>query len=137
MTNKNPSPMNIEIKEEITKEFTVHKNVKQELILLTEDKAELCLLKNRDYLTAKKEWLIPLSIFLTLLTSLITTEKFKNIIFDSSVWIAIYVISAFVSFVWLICAVKKAWSNRKKGNIDSIIRELKAQTKEKMENPSE
>ncbi|GJQ22183.1 MAG: hypothetical protein HBSIN02_25380 [Bacteroidia bacterium] len=120
------TPSQIEIEKEFTQKLTIHKNLGQEVILTTVDKVTLCLMKNRDNITAKREWLTPLSIFLALLTTLVAAD-FRKFIFEPNVWTAIYVIGAIVSFVWLCRAAYSAWLARSTGTITSIVNELKAQ----------
>jgi hypothetical protein len=117
----------IEFEKEFSEKLTVHKNLGQEIVVTTVDKVRLCLMMNRDSLTAQKEWLTPLGIFLALLTTLVAAD-FREFIFKPNVWTAIYVIGSLISLVWLCTSGYKAWKNRSKGSIDAIVEELKAQT---------
>lgn len=119
----------VEIEKEFTQKLVIHKNLGQEVILTTVDKVTLCLLKNRDNITAKREWLTPLSIFLALLTTLVAAD-FHKFIFEPNVWTAIYVIGTVLSFVWLCRAAYTAWKLRSSASIEAIVGELKAQTPE-------
>jgi hypothetical protein len=114
----------IDFKKEMAEKLTVHTNLGQEVVVTTVDKLRLCLIQNRDYLTIKREWLTPLGIFLTLLTTLVAAD-FRQFIFKADVWVAIYVIGALTSFVWFGSSAYKAWDNRGRGSIDDIVEELK------------
>lgn len=117
----------IEFEKEFSEKLIVHKNLGQEVVVTTVDKVRLCLITNRDSLTAQKAWLTPLAIFLSLLTTLIAAN-FKEFIFKPDVWTAIYVIGTILSFVWLCSSAYHAWENRSKASLDAIVKELKAQT---------
>lgn len=123
MTNQSQ----IEFEKEFSDKLTIHKNLGQEVVVTTVDKVRLCLLENRDSLISQKEWRTPLGIFLALLTTLVAAD-FREFIFKPDVWTAIYVIGSLISFCWLCCSGYKAWENRDKGSIDSIVNNLKAQT---------
>jgi hypothetical protein len=119
------SPANIEIEKEFSERLTVYKNLGQEVIVTTVDKLRLCLLESRDCLTAKREWLTPLSLMLTLLTTLVAAE-FRTFIFAPPVWMAIYFLGALLSFLWLFRAGHRAWQNRRRGSIEEIVERFKA-----------
>ena len=116
-------PQRTEFEREFSEKLTVHKNLGQEVIVTTVDKVRLCLMKNRDYLTAKKEWLTPLGILVTLLTTLVAAA-FREFLFEPSVWTAVYVIGTIIMFLWLCRAGYRAWDNRSKGSIDTIVEEI-------------
>lgn len=117
----------IEFEKEFSEKLTIHKNLNQEVVVTTVDKVRLCLMKNRDWLTAKKEWLTPLGIFLALITTLVAAE-FRNFIFEPSVWTSIYVIGTLISLVWLLKSGYTALKNKNSGSIESIVDEIKFQT---------
>jgi hypothetical protein len=117
----------IEIQKEFSEKLVIHKNLGQEVIVTTVDKVRLCLIKNKELISAKKEWLTPLAIFLTLLTTLVAAD-FREFIFKSEVWYAIYLIGAVLSLAWLVCSSYNAIINWRKGSIDSIVEEFKAKT---------
>ena len=119
----------IEFEKELSEKFIIHKNIGQEIVLTTVDKVRICLMTNRDYLTAQREWLTPLGLFLSLLTTLVAAE-FKSIIFKPDIWFAIYLVGSILTFVWLCGSACRAWGVRGQGTVDSIVNELKAQTKQ-------
>ncbi len=124
----------IEFEKEFSEKLTIHKNIGQEIVITTVDKVRLCLMENRDLLTAKKEWLTPLGIFLALLTTLVAAD-FRDFYFKPEVWKAIYVLATLISFIWLIISGYKAVKNYSKGSIDTIVAELKAQDIQQSEQP--
>lgn len=119
------APYQIDVEQEFSRRLTVHKSLDQEVVVTTVDKVRLCLLKNQECLRAKREWVTPLSLLLTLLAALFATE-FKDFGLAAAVWEAAFVLGAGASFVWLLFAGGKAWRNRPIGGIEQIVSELKA-----------
>lgn len=120
---------NIETSKELAKSFTLHTNLHQDVLKITSDKIELCLNKHRDGLCSKQSWHFPLGLFLTILTTLLVSD-FKDRWLKANVWSAIYIVSCFLSLIWLFRATYNAWKNRNLGSTETILKELKAQTKD-------
>ena len=120
-----PQPGNIEIGRELSERLTIHKNVDQEILVTTVDKIKICLMEHRDCLVAKSEYVTPLSLFLTLVTTL-AAASFRDFVLPSAVWQAVYFICTGLAFYWLLRAVYHAWSNRKHGSINELVAALKA-----------
>jgi Flp pilus assembly protein TadB len=104
----------------------VNMNVDQELIMITEDKAELCLRDYLDNVEKRGSWATPLAIFLTVVVTMVTTS-FKQFIVDAEVWQAIFIIVGGISFVWLVWSLYKRPKAKK---IKDVINGLKAQTEQ-------
>lgn len=114
----------IDIEQELSDQLTIHKSLGQEVMVTTVDKVRLCLIQHLDCLRAKHEWLMPLSLLLTFLATLLSAE-FTNFVLKAPVWEAIFIIGFLVSVVWLGLAGLRAWKIRKLGGIDAIISQLK------------
>lgn len=99
----------------------VHFNLDQNAIITTEDKVRLVLLTHLAVLEQKKFWIAPSGIFITILTSFVTTN-FKDFWFPAATWEAIFLLSGVASFVWLLVALKQAYSAP---SVDDIVSELK------------
>lgn len=120
------SSQNINVQEEFSQRLTVHKNLCQDVLVTTEDKVRLCLLKHKERLNMRNEWMVPLGIFLTLIAALCAAD-FKVFILKAEVWEAIFLLSAVISFVWFVISVIRAWKCRGENDIEVIITTLKAQ----------
>lgn len=99
----------------------VHFNLDQNAIITTEDKVRLVLLTHLAILEQKKSWIAPAGIFIAILTSFVTTN-FKDFWLPASTWEAIFLLSGVASFVWLLIALKQAYSAP---SVDDIVSELK------------
>lgn len=119
----------------IIKNATLHENLNQNVIIITEDKAELILMKRSQAIEHRKMWHTPLGIFITLTLIILTTDKFKNAFsIPASVWQAIVYVAACLSLFWLLYAIYKYCTN-KEITISTVISELKNQSdKMKKEN---
>ncbi|NOR48414.1 MAG: hypothetical protein GQ533_10295 [Methanosarcinaceae archaeon] len=103
-------------------------NVKSDLIEITHDKLENILLKHLHCLKYRKEWMAPLSIFITLLVTIITVT-FNDFGLEAEVWEAIFIVCAlftFILFMRSIILLIKYWNSM---TIDSLIDKIKAVNK--------
>ena len=114
----------IDLSGELSRRATIHMNVGQDMVVITEDKLRLRLIEHRDCLADKKEWLTPLSLFLALVTTLVAAD-FHDFVLKAPVWTAVYSLGSLASFVWLCVAGWKAWSNRNLGSLDMLVRRIK------------
>ena len=109
-------------------EIRWHSNLDQVGIAITEDRLKLCLYKAIDRLDVKRKWWTPLSVFVTLVLALITTEFKDQFVFSPATWEAIFVISAGITFYLTIKAIWKA--TRVEVSVESILAEIKQQPPE-------
>ena len=71
----------------------------------------------------RKGWIAPLGILITILVVLLTAN-FKDIIWSPDTWAALFVLSAGLSFLWLIKSLWKAYQSE---TIDNLIEKIKKQ----------
>ena len=123
----NSSPVRIDVEQEMSKTLVIHKSLGQEVIVTTVDKVRLCLMVNRDCLIAKREWVLPLGILVTLLTAFFAAD-FRDFGVKAPVWEAIFILASLVCALWLAKSLFTAWQNRGAGGINKIVEELKVST---------
>ena len=99
----------------------VHVNVSQELIQVTEDKLTLILDRHSSSLVKRDAWIPPLTLFIPILTTLMTA-KFETNIFPSTTWHAIFVVAAVLSAGWLLWTI---CSRPKKLTVIQLVNEIK------------
>ena len=85
----------------------VNRNTDQKLIIVTQDKALLCLKRNLSRL-GKREWIAPLSTVFTILISLITADFKSSLGLGPAEWKAMFIVSGFIATGWLAYTIKKA-----------------------------
>jgi hypothetical protein len=112
---------------QIAQKTKLHLNLDQDAILTTEDKVRLVLLTHLQRLEKRKSWIAPVGIFITVLTSFVTTN-FKDFGLKAATWEAIFLIAGVVSFVWLVIAFIQAI---KAPSLDDVVSELKKSGKQK------
>ena len=117
---------NINLDEDLTSQMTVHKNLTQEIIVTNTDKVKLILNDHHKIVKKKIEWVNPVGIFLSVLTTLLTA-KFDETKFGITpqIWQAIFVVSCFASFVWSVILIVNAIRYYNKGTVDQCIEKLK------------
>ena len=104
----------------------VNKNTDQKLIIVTQDKALLCLKKNLARL-GKKEWVAPLSTVTTILISLITAEFQTALGLGPAEWRAMFIVSGFLATGWLTYTLYKTTHAKSfQAVVRSIILDLSA-----------
>ena len=96
-------------------------NISQVVIVTTEDKLRIILSNYKEDISKLRDWIAPLSLLLSLIATLVTAN-FSNYIFSSDTWRAIFLISAFISFIWLLITLV---FRRNKISIDQLIKEIK------------
>lgn len=117
---------NINLDEDLTSQMTVHKNLTQEIIVTNTDKVKLILNDHHKIIKKKIEWINPVGIFLSVLTTLLTA-KFDEIKFGISpqIWQAIFIVACFASFIWSVILIVNAIRYYDKGTVDQCIEKLK------------
>lgn len=101
-------------------------NIKSDFIEITHDKLENILLKHLHHLKYRREWVAPLSIFITLLITILTVTFNDFFGLKAEEWKSIFIICAFLTFIWLIYSIIlliKYWNST---TIDSLINKIKA-----------
>ncbi|MCL4552684.1 MAG: hypothetical protein M1305_03920, partial [Candidatus Marsarchaeota archaeon] len=88
----------------------------------------LVLLTHLQRLEKRKSWIAPLGIFLAILTSFVTRDFKEFWGIKAATWEALFLISGFVSLVWLIIAGYQALSAP---SLNDIVSELKKSSQQK------
>jgi hypothetical protein len=101
-------------------------NVEQEMIIITEDKLKLCILKHISAVTEQAGWIAPVSLFATFVTVLATAD-FRQFVFPAATWHAVFVICTLITGLWSAQAVWRAWGTP--ANIDTLVRDIKKTAK--------
>ena len=120
----NKPDIQIQFGQEFLEGLKIHKNLDQEIIVTTVDKAKLCLIENRDLLHHQREWLTPFGLLVAIVTTLVAST-FQDFGMDAAVWEALYVLGGLASVTWLWITGWQAWKLRSQGGIDEIVKTLK------------
>ncbi len=103
---------------------SIHSNLDQVLINITEDKVRLVLNEHIKNVERKKDWIAPLSLLIAIVTTF-ATSTFKDAVFPASTWQAIFFIVGGISALWLLKAI---WIALNASTIDDIVSQIKNQT---------
>ncbi len=111
-----------QIHAELIKNTNQHFNLGENIVVTTEDKINLCLMKHLKSLEDRKSWLIPFGPLLAIILAFITTDFKDGLGLLKATWEAIFIILGVAFFLWSIIAGYK--SIRAK-TIRDIVEELK------------
>jgi uncharacterized membrane protein len=103
----------------------VHSNVSQEVIEITSDKPTLILTKHVDSLEKNKEWQLPLSLIVTILLVLSTTNFKASFGVSEDTWASIFILSCGISTLWLL---RTLWHKKKGMTVEDILKAVKNKT---------
>jgi hypothetical protein len=123
-------PSKFNIPKEVAKGVTLHSNVRQEYIVISADKARLCLHKHLTGALARSAWIAPAGIFLALLLPMVSAD-FKDVLgVSKSVWQAAALMGSFLTTIWLLSAiVQSARCRSRTGDpIEDIVAQMKNET---------
>lgn len=100
----------------------VDKNINQHIIVVTADKAKLCLLEARDRTIAANSWQTPAGLLITFVV-VFTTATFHDVLtLTKEFWRALFVLLTLASAAWLAHALVKL---RQAMSIDEILELLR------------
>jgi hypothetical protein len=108
---------------EIISKSTVHYNLGQDVIIITEDRMRLKIDKHLRKISEARFWVTPLSVVVPIVLALLTAD-FHDWLLGATLWKSIFLLAAMGFGVWTIVAIVKAVSNRT--NVDDLIHDLKS-----------
>lgn len=127
---------NISINEEVVNGMTVSKNLSTDVIVTNTDKVEILLTSHHRIIKKKHEWLGPLGIFLSILTTLLTAKFDVTFVgIQPEVWKAIFIVGSLITLGYTIYGGVCAFQLRKQGTITEFIENLK--NKSRTQEPSQ
>lgn len=106
---------------EIVQQTKLHLNLSQDAIVITEDKVRLCLIAHLGRLEARKDWIAPAGILVTLAIAFATTT-FRDFIFPATTWQAVFLVAAALDVAWL---ARKVWLAWKTPSVEDIVTSMK------------
>ena len=86
---------------------------------------ENILLKYVSLLTIRTAWIAPLSIFLAILIAKLTATFSDTFGIKASVWEALFILLAVVSFVWLVVDIVRLCTRWKDSSMDRLPNRIK------------
>lgn len=119
--------------EELTGDFKIHKNLTQDVIMTTQDKLRLALIEHRDLLSSRREWISAGSLALSLLSTLLLTAFQDKLGLSADTWRALYGLFFALAMVWLINSLVNLIKNRKRRDIDYLIKQITAKGQQQEE----
>ncbi len=124
--NPNPNGSVINIGTSISNTLVVHENINQQVIVTTEDKLRLVLLKSENVLLSKRDWITPATLLISFIATLCTADFKDAFGATKEFWHGIFVILSVLTAAWLIFTLGKLLLQKDKGSIDNIVQEIKS-----------
>jgi hypothetical protein len=123
--NHNNEGLSVDFGDELSKNLTIHKNVKQEIIITTEDKIKLVLINTREILTSQRDWWTPAGLLLSFIATLSTADFKDALTLPKEFWHAIFVLLTIASAVWLLISLRKLYKSWGRDDLTKIIEQIK------------
>jgi hypothetical protein len=107
-------------------ESEIFSNTQTNLIQITEDKLENITTKFIDKFKKAMEWLTPMSIFLSLLITCLTTEVKNDFLqIPKECWTGIFYTFTFVSFAWLVRSLYYRIKHNDEIKVEKLLYDIK------------
>lgn len=123
--NDNNQGLSVDFGDELSKNLTIHKNVKQEIIITTADKIKLVLINTREILSAQRDWWTPAGLLLSFIATLATADFKDALSVPKEFWHAIFVLLTIASAIWLLISLRKLYKNWGQDDLTLIIEQIK------------
>lgn len=107
--------------DQIVRKTTLHLNLAQDAIVITEDKVRLCLINHLQRMESKREWIAPAGILASIILTLATAD-FHDFYLNADVWRAIFYVTGALVAYWLLRTLRAAFS---RSSIEDVVREMK------------
>lgn len=114
----------VQLTKDLLDSSTIRKNLSQEILIITIDKAKLCLIEHQKMLMAQRDWIAPATTLLALLASLVAADfkDFLNV--KAEVWQALFMILSLGCGIQLAIALERTYRYRGKGEVDRVLQKL-------------
>lgn len=113
----------IQIDKDIADKLTVHKNYSSDVIVVSAERLKLCIIDNKNAFHRKDEWVPPIGLTLSLLSTILFAE-FKNSFLLPNVWQALYILAFGVSLYWAVKTTAICIKHRNRNPVNDIMRDL-------------
>ena len=126
--NQSQPGLSVDVRDELSRNITIHKNVDQEIIITTADKIQLVLINTKEVLTSQRDWWTPFGLFVSFITTLCTADFKEAMDIKKEVWEALFILLTIVSFIWLVRSLIRFGKNWGKDDMKEIISQIKLES---------
>ena len=105
----------------------VHLNFDQNVVIITEDRLELCLRNHLGCISHRKAWITPVSLLAAFIATLCTSTFNDSFGLPAATWQALFVLFVIVTGIWSVISVVAAF--RLKSSLRQLIDEIKKSAK--------
>jgi hypothetical protein len=93
-------------------QMNVHTNFDQNIVIVTEDRLELCLRNHLECISRNKAWITPASLLAAFVTTLCTSSFKDSFGLSAATWQALFVLFVIVTGIWSVLSGIDAFRNR-------------------------
>lgn len=93
-------------------QMKVHTNFDQNIVIVTEDRLELCLRNHLECISRNKAWITPVSLLAAFITTLCTSSFKASFGLSADALQALFVLFVIVTGIWSVLSVIEAFRNR-------------------------
>jgi hypothetical protein len=105
----------------------VHLNFDQNVVIITEDRLELCLRKHLDCIDSRRAWITPVSLLAAFITTLCSSTFHDWFGLNANTWQALFVLLSIVAAIWSVIAIVRAFKT--KSSLRNLLDEIKKRAK--------
>jgi hypothetical protein len=117
--------LSVDFGDELSKNLTILKNVKQEIIITTSDKIRLVLINTKEMLTAQRDWWTPFGLLISFIATLCTADFKEAFGVTKEFWHALFVLLTILSGLWLAKTLFKLIKYYGQDDLNKIIEQIK------------
>jgi hypothetical protein len=104
---------------------TVHVNLAQDCLMITEDRIYRCVQPWKERIEKRESWTTPVALFASLLLGSITASSKDALGVSKETWQAVFIIGMILSGLWAVKAIRACIRLGKGVTIEELISELK------------
>lgn len=123
--NQPTSPSIVDLGAAMNNNLTLYTNVNQELILITKDKLKLVLIDTRASIKARWDWVTPISLLISFVTTLCTADFKETWKIPATTWQAIFLILSVFFAVWFLKSLYCLIINWGNDDLERVIEKIK------------
>ncbi len=105
----------------------VHLNFDQNVVIITEDRLELCLRKHLECIGSRMAWITPVSLLAAFITTLCSSTFHDWFGLNANTWQALFVLFSIVAAIWSLIAIVRAFKTQ--SSLRSLLDEIKKSAK--------
>ena len=119
--------MNINLDQALVEKVAIHENLSQDIVVISTDRVKLILIEHHRVFKKKYDWMGPVGIFLTVLTTVLTADfKVSKFGIPAQMWQGIFLLAGFISLIWSLVVIINAIICRNEATVEEFVVKLRS-----------